>query len=79
MKIDERIARCFSLLRAQEFEPLRAYFKETRLETLEKMAQTNDEKLLFKFQGEVKALGEILSTIENSENLIAKIKANSRP
>ena len=79
MKIDERIARCFSHLRAQEFEPLRAYFKNKRLETLENLAQTIDEKLIFKFQGEAKVLAELLEHIENAETLIAKLKANSRP
>lgn len=79
MKIDERIARCFSHLRAQEFEPLRAYFKNKRLETLENLAQTTDEKLIFRLQGEAGMLGELISHIEKSEILIAKLKANSRP
>ena len=79
MRIDERIARCFSLLRGPEFEPLLAYLKSKRLETLEDMAHTSDEKLVFKFQGEAKVLKELLDNIEKSETLIAKFKANSRP
>lgn len=79
MRIDERVARCLSHLRAQEFEPLLMYFKSKRLETLENMAQTSDEKLIFKFQGEAKALAELIENIEKSETLIAKLKANSRP
>lgn len=43
------------------------------------MAQTSDEKLIFKFQGEAKALAELIENIEKSETLIAKLKANSRP
>lgn len=79
MRIDERVARCLTHLRAQEFEPLLAYFKSKRLETLENMAQTSDEKLIFKFQGEAKMLKELIDNIEGAENLIAKLKANSRP
>lgn len=79
MRIDEHVARCFSHLRAQEFEPLRAYLKSKRLETLENLAQTSDEKLMLKFQGEAKALAELIENIEKSEALIAKMKANSRP
>lgn len=79
MRIDERVARCLSLLRSPEFEPLVAYFKSKRLETLEDMAHTLDEKLIYKFQGEAKMLLELIENIEKSETLVAKLKANSRP
>ena len=79
MRSDERVARCLSHLRAPEFEPLMAYFKSKRLETLEQMAQTTDEKIIFRLQGEAGAYSEILKYVNDAEALIAKLKANSRP
>lgn len=79
MRIDERVARCLTMLRGPEFEPLLVYLKAKRLESLEDMAHTLDDKLIYKFQGEAKMLLELIENIEKSETLVAKLKASSRP
>jgi hypothetical protein len=77
MRIDERVARCLTHLRGPEFEPLLGYLEAKRLQALENMALTTDEKLIFRLQGEVGALGELISNVKGAEALIAKLKKNS--
>lgn len=79
MRIDERVARCLTHLRASEFEHFRDYLRAKRQGALEKMSETTDEKLIFRLQGEAGMLLELINNIEKSEDLVAKIKANSRP
>ena len=79
MRIDERVARCLTLLRASEFDSLRGYLKAKRQEALERMAVAQDEKMIYKLQGEASMLLELLDNIEGAEALLAKIKQNSRP
>ena len=43
------------------------------------MAITQDEKLIFRLQGEASMLSELLDNIEGAEALLTKIKANGRP
>lgn len=43
------------------------------------MAISQDEKMIFKLQGEASMLLELLDNIEGAEALLTKIKANSRP
>lgn len=43
------------------------------------MAVTQDEKLIFKLQGEASVLADLIDNIEGAEALLSKIKQNSRP
>jgi hypothetical protein len=43
------------------------------------MAVAQDEKMIFKLQGEASMLAELLDNIEGAEALLAKLKQNSRP
>jgi hypothetical protein len=79
VRIDERIARCLTHLRASEFDHFREYLRAKRQGALEKMAITQDEKMIFKLQGEASMLAELLDNIEGAEALLAKLKQNSRP
>lgn len=79
MRIDERVARCLTQLRASEFDHLREYLRAKRQGALEKMAISQDEKMIFKLQGEASMLLELLDNIAGAEALLTKIKANSRP
>lgn len=74
MRIDERIARCFALLRGPEFIPLLEYLRAERHESLEMMAQVADPEKIYRLQGEAGKLKELLGYIESSETLIAKLK-----
>jgi hypothetical protein len=74
MRIDERIARCFSWLRSTEYDPLKEYLRAERQGVLEQMAQVQDEKVIYRLQGEAVALKRFLDNIENAEALITKLK-----
>jgi hypothetical protein len=74
MRIDERIARCFSQLRAQEFQPFVEYLRAERHETLEALTQVHDQNTIYRLQGKAVLLGELLGYVEGAEALIAKLK-----
>jgi len=79
MRIDERVARCFTFLRGPEFNHLVEYFRAKRQESLEMLAQVHDQHMIYRLQGEVGVYKEILDSIENAEALIAKLNAKGRP
>jgi len=74
MRIDERVARCLTHLRASEFDHFREYLRAKRQGALEKMATTQDEKLIFKLQGEASMLLELIDNIEGAEALLQKLR-----
>jgi len=43
------------------------------------MAVAQDEKMIYKLQGEASMLLELLDNIEGAEALLTKLKQNSRP
>lgn len=74
MRIDERIARCFSQLRVQEFQPLVEYLRAERHETLEQLTQVQEQNMLYRLQGKAGMLKDLLGHIEEAEALIARLK-----
>ena len=79
MRIDERVARCFTFLRGPEFNHLVEYLRAKRQGSLEMMAQITDADKIYRLQGEVGVYKELLDTIENAEALIVKFNTKSRP
>ena len=74
MKINEQLARCFGTLRAPELAPYLEYLKAEKQEALELMAQVVDLDKIYRLQGRVASLGELIQLIEGAEALIAKMK-----
>jgi hypothetical protein len=74
LRVDERVARCLSLLRAEEFAPLLEYLRNCRAESLEKLAVTNNEQMLYQLQGEAGVLREILELVSKSGELAEKLR-----
>jgi hypothetical protein len=74
MRIDERIARCFSQLRSSEFQPLVEYLRAERHEILEQLVQVQDQNTIYRLQGKAGLLGDLLGYVEGAETLIAKLK-----
>lgn len=73
-QFDERVARCFGNLRATEFTPLLEYLKAERQAALELLIKVIDVEQIYRLQGRVVALGEILQKVEGADALIAKLK-----
>jgi hypothetical protein len=76
VRIDERVALCLQKLKLPEFKPLLDYLRESRDGTLEDLAEAPPNTIQ-RLQGEAAVLKKLLSSIENSSELVAKLK--SRP
>ena len=74
VRIDERVARGFSLLRSEEFKPLVEFLKARRLETLENLSVEHNEGMKSRLQGRSLELKEFLEFIEDANILLAKTR-----
>lgn len=79
VQIDERVARCFSLLNAPEFEPLRKYLQAVQQETLDRLVAAQDVNQVLRLQGRSAELKEILELVEKGPTLLAKTQGRGRP
>jgi hypothetical protein len=77
-RLDERVARCFQRLQAEEFAPLVAYLKDSRNGVLENLAGVAQIEQIYRLQGEAGILGKLLSNIEDSNELVTKLSANRK-
>ena len=76
IRLDERVARCFQRLQAEEFAPLVEYLRESRKGTLEQLVGTVQSEHIYRLQGEAGVLGDLLSHIKNSNELVTKLSTN---
>jgi len=74
VQIDERTARCFSMLRSPEFKPLIDFLTARREETLERLCDVTDPNLMVKLTGKAIELKEFLEYVDKAEVLLAKIR-----
>ena len=77
-RLDERVARCFQRLQAEEFAPLVEYLKESRQGTLEQLVGVVQIEQIYRLQGEAGILAKLLSNVENSNELVTKLSANRK-
>jgi hypothetical protein len=74
IRVDERTARCFALLRAPEMQPLIEFLKARRQETLERLGEATGEEMKSRLQGRQIELKEFLEMVEQGETLFAKTR-----
>jgi len=74
IRVDDRVARCFSLMRTQDMQPLVEYLKARRQETLERLGEATGEEMKSRLQGRQIELKEILEMVEQGETLFAKTR-----
>ena len=74
VRVDDRVARCFSLMRTQDMQPLVEYLKARRQETLERHGEATGEEMKSRLQGRQIELKEILEMVEQGETLFAKTR-----
>ena len=77
-RLDERVARCFQRLQAEEFAPLIEYLKESRKGTLEQLVGVVQIEQIYRLQGEAGILGKLLSNVEDSNELVTKLSAGRK-
>lgn len=78
LRLDEHVVRCLQRLQAKEFAPLVEYLEESRKGTLEQLVQVAQKEQIYRLQGEAGVLGELLSHIKNSNELIVKLSAGRK-
>jgi hypothetical protein len=74
VRVDERVARCFALLRSQEFKPLLEFLKARQQETLARLVDAQDKDQMVRLQGRAIELKEFLELVEKGEALLAKTR-----
>jgi len=74
LRVDERVARSLTLLRAEEFAPLLEYLRNCRAESLEKLAMAQEEQQFYRLQGEAGVLKEVLELVSKSGELAEKLR-----
>jgi len=78
VRLDEPVVRCLQRLQGKEFEPLVKFLRESRNSTLEQLVQVIQKEQIYRLQGEAAMLGDLLSHIENSNELITKLSAGRK-
>lgn len=73
VRVDERVARCFGLLRSEEFAPLLEYLRNCQAESLKKLVVA-DGNQIYRLQGEAAVFEEMLGLVERSGELIEKLR-----
>lgn len=74
MRVDERVARCFALLRSPEFKPLLEYLEARQQETLVRLVDAHDKDMMVRLQGRAVELKEILELVQKGETILTKIR-----
>lgn len=74
VRVDERVARCLSVLRSPEMQPLLEFLKARRQDTLERLGDVQGEEMKSRLQGRNLELKEILEMVEQAEMLYAKTR-----
>lgn len=77
-RLDERVARCFQRLQAEEFAPLVKYLKDSRNGVLEDLTAAIQLEQIYRLQGEAGILGKLLANVEDSNELVTKLSANRK-
>lgn len=74
VRVDERVARCFALLRSQEFKPLLEFLKARQQETLTRLVDAQDKDQMVRLQGRAVELKDLLELVEKGDVLLAKTR-----
>lgn len=73
-RVDERVARCFALLRSQEFKPLLEFLQARQQETHARLVDAFDKDQMVRLQGRAQEIKEILDLVEKGDALLAKTR-----
>jgi len=77
-RLDERVARCFQRLQAEEFAPLIEFLEESRKGTLEQLVGVVQIEQIYRLQGEAGILAKLLANVKDSNELVTKLSAGRK-
>ena len=74
VRVDERVARCLTLLKSQEFNPLIEFLQLTHADTLQRLSESKDKDEMCRLQGRALEVKEILDLVSESSTLLTKLR-----
>jgi hypothetical protein len=74
VRVDERVARCLTLLKTQEFQPLVEFLQLEYADTLSRLCDTRDSNEMLRLQGRALEVKELLDLIDKGSTLLVKTR-----
>ena len=74
VRVDERVARCLTLFKTQEFQPLVEFLQLEHADTLTRLCATRDKDEMLRLQGRALEVKEILDLIDEGSTLLVKTR-----
>ena len=74
VRVDERHARCFTLLKSQEFNPLIEFLQLTHADTLQRLSESKDKDEMCRLQGRALQVKELLDLVDEGSTLLTKLR-----
>ena len=74
VRVDERVARCLTLLKTQEFQPLVEFLQLEHAETLTRLCTTRDKDEMLRLQGRALQVKDLLDLVDQGSTLLAKTR-----
>lgn len=73
-RVDERVARCLTLLKTQEFQPLVEFLQLEHADTLQRLCNTRDKDEMLRLQGRALQVKDFLDLVDEGSTLLAKTR-----
>jgi hypothetical protein len=74
VRVDERTARCLTLLKTQEFNPLIEFLQLTHADTLQRLSESKDKDEMCRLQGRALQVKDILDLVNEGSTLLTKLR-----
>lgn len=74
VRVDERVARCLTLLKTQEFNPLIEFLQLTHADTLQRLSEAKDKDEMCRLQGRALQVKDLLDLVNDGSTLLTKLR-----
>ena len=74
VRVDERVARCLTLLKSPEFQSLIEFWQKQHADTLMRLCEVRDKDEMLRLQGRALQVKELLGLVDEGSTLLAKTR-----
>lgn len=74
VRVDERVARCLTLLKTQEFQPLVEFLQKQHADTLMRLCEAREQNEMCRLQGRALQVKDLLDLVDEGSTLLAKTR-----
>lgn len=74
VRVDERVARCLTLLKSQEFQPLVEFLQKQHADTLMRLCEARDKDEMLRLQGRALQVKDLLDLVDEGSTLLTKTR-----